>query len=109
MSNQWLAGVVIALLVLMAGVAATAETGAGTPGAGATQPAGFTLEQAIAIANAYVKDNNLDWGQATRAIHMRGAGIEVFFDTPDEEMKKMGPRTLQVAPGGKVIVPKRKG
>jgi hypothetical protein len=69
--------------------------------------AALTQEQAVAAADALLKETKLDWGKPRMAETVPGGGWWLQYPTPEKEQFLMGLRTVLISPQGKASLPPR--
>jgi hypothetical protein len=62
-----------------------------------------TPEAALQVASHYVAEEKLGWGAAA-SVDFEGGRYKVFFPTPKDEDRDIGPRFLVVSPEGEVQI-----
>ena len=75
--------------------------------AAAAQGTSVTQAQALAAAEALLKEKNLAWGPC-KVVHLvPGGGFWLYYATPEKETFLMGERVVIVSPDGKLTLPPR--
>ena len=89
-----------------AGPVATQPSAASASGV-TTRPAASLQDKAKALADAYVRENDLNWGAPTE-VRQEGDHMIVRYATPKSEERELGPRILMVPNTADEVVPVRR-